>query len=429
MAVAVCVAVVCVWLASSGPSRGGSSPSAAAVRVTLPAVHTPVAATTTSHLRALPLPWPRSGQAAVAIPGLGFAERSRAEVRAPVASLTKIMTAYVVLEDHPLVLGQTGPRITVTPRDAGQFGEDTVTDQSNVELRSGEKLSERQLLEGLIVHSANDFAYTLATWDAGSVAAFVGKMNAQARALGMSQTHFADASGYSPRSESTASDLLKVAAVAMADPAFARIAAMKTVTLPFAGTVDTYTPMLTAPGVVGVKTGFTDAAGGGVVMAYEPSAVTTVAAQSLNAPEQSLNAVAQPTKEPAQPASDASELSFQEPLMVLAAVTAQEGPNVLARAAAQAIALAKAAASKMTTVTVAPAGTEVARLVDGGRGVPVTTARSARLMVLPGDAVHQVVHVVAPRQGAPAGTVVGSVRFELGGEDVSVPVRTTRKLG
>ena len=131
----------------------------------------------------------------------------------------------------------------------------------------GEVLTELQLLEGMLVHSANDFADALATWDAGTLPAFVAKMNQAAAQLGMTHTTFADASGYSAGSQSTASDILIVAAKDMEDPTLASIVRMPSVTLPVAGTVATYTPLLGFLGTVGVKSGFTSQAGGCDVLA------------------------------------------------------------------------------------------------------------------------------------------------------------------
>ena len=118
---------------------------------------------------AAPLPWPATGQGAVAIPSVGYSAQSGPEQSVPVASMTKIMTGYLILRDHPLGPGQDGPPITITPADVSYYDQDTATDQANVPLAAGEVLSERQMLEGLLVHSANDFAYSLGAWDAGSV--------------------------------------------------------------------------------------------------------------------------------------------------------------------------------------------------------------------------------------------------------------------
>ena len=129
-----------------------------------------------------------------------------------------MMTAYVILRDHPLGPGQNGPSITMTQADVDDFDNDTVEDEANAQVTVGEVLTERQLLEGLLVHSANNFADTLARWDAGDIPAFVAKMNSTATQLGMDHTHYADPSGFDQISQSTAGDLLKVAALGHGEP-------------------------------------------------------------------------------------------------------------------------------------------------------------------------------------------------------------------
>ena len=200
----------------------------------------------TVHVASSPvaLPWPATGQAAVAVPSVGIEVSSGPETPVPIASLTKMMTAYIILHDHPVLVGQNGPAITMGQPDVDDFDNDTVEDEANAQVAVGEVLTERQLLEGLLVHSANNFADTLASWDAGSMAAFVAKMNSTAAQLGMVDTHYADASGFDQDSQSTAGDLLKVAAQDMENPTFVGIVRMSSVTLPVAGTISTYTPLL-----------------------------------------------------------------------------------------------------------------------------------------------------------------------------------------
>jgi D-alanyl-D-alanine carboxypeptidase (penicillin-binding protein 5/6) len=385
------LAVIVAWItgSGSGPGPGAASASQATVRVTLP--HVAVVAPATAASVAPALPWPKTGESAVAIPALGYAAQSGPERPVPVASMTKIMTAYVVLEDHPLALGQPGPRVKMTAADAAQFGTDTVTDQANVLLKAGEVLTEYQMLEGLLVHSANDLAYALANWDAGSVGAFVAKMNSTAKDLGMNGTHFADASGFSPSSESTASDLLRVAAVAMTDPVFAQIVAMPAASLPLAGTVGTYTPLVGTTGVVGVKSGFTNAAGGGDVLAYK----TTVGGHAF---------------------------------LALAAVTSQEMWTVLGFSGKEDLAVARAAAARVESVTMVPAGTTVAKVKVGSRTVDVKTSAAVSVLAFPGETVRQSVHVRAPRPGTRRGTQVGTATFVLATQRVSVPVRVTARV-
>ena len=126
------------------------------------------------------LPWPQIGQGAIAVPSIGVDVASGPEQAVPVASLTKLMTAYVILHDHPLAGGRSGPTITVTAADVSDYDNDTVNDDSNAQVVAGEKVTEEQVLGGMLVHSADNYADLLARWDAGSQAAFVAKMNADA---------------------------------------------------------------------------------------------------------------------------------------------------------------------------------------------------------------------------------------------------------
>jgi serine-type D-Ala-D-Ala carboxypeptidase (penicillin-binding protein 5/6) len=213
------------------------------------------------------LPWPVVGQGAVAIPALGFAQQSGPEASLPIASLTKMANAVVILRDHPLAPGADGPMITVTAGDVGQYQYDLANDESNIPIGVGETLSERQMLEALLTQSANDIAYSLAVWDAGSEPAFVTKMNALAASLGATHTHYVDSSGYLPQSVSTAADCLRIAAAGMSIPSFAQIVGMSSVSLPLVGTAPNIVTEIGANGVVGIKSGYTSEAGGCMVLA------------------------------------------------------------------------------------------------------------------------------------------------------------------
>src|SRR5260370_31806351 len=172
------------------------------------------------------LPWPSHGAAAVGVSGLGFLASSGNEQAIPAASVTKVMTGLIVLEEKPLAKDQIGPLITLTHVDVQSYESDLSEMQSVVKVEAGEQLSELQLLEGMLIPSANNYAETLARWDAGSMDAFVAKMNARAVALHLSHTKFADVSGASAGSLSTPSDLLRLGMVAMQDTVFAQIVAM-----------------------------------------------------------------------------------------------------------------------------------------------------------------------------------------------------------
>jgi serine-type D-Ala-D-Ala carboxypeptidase (penicillin-binding protein 5/6) len=206
--------------------------------------------------------WPAYGQAA-------FIETRRPQVQAgpnqhaaAIASVAKVMTAYLVLRDHPLRAGEDGPTITLTEADVADTDRRRGQEESVVSIAAGEQLTERQALQALLLPSANNIAVVLARWDAGSVDRFVARMNATARSLGMTHTRYTDPSGYDDASVSTAADQVRVVDRAMRLPVFASIVATPSATLPVAGTVHNTNTLLGHDGFVGVKTGSDEAAGG-----------------------------------------------------------------------------------------------------------------------------------------------------------------------
>jgi serine-type D-Ala-D-Ala carboxypeptidase (penicillin-binding protein 5/6) len=206
--------------------------------------------------------WPGGAQAAVGLPGTGLLGAHGGSQPVPIASLAKIMTAYLVLTDHPLPAGGSGPAITVTAADATVYARDQRQGQSVVRVVAGERLTERQALEAMLIPSGNNIASLLARWDAGSEPAFVAKMNAAARSLGLRQTRYADASGADPATVSTAGDQFQLTLRALQIPAFRQIVAMPQVTLPVAGVAYNVNAALGHDGIVGVKTGSSSQAGG-----------------------------------------------------------------------------------------------------------------------------------------------------------------------
>lgn len=201
------------------------------------------------------LPWPQRGEAAVAVSGLGMLASSGSEQAIPAASVTKVMTALVLLEDSKLQLDQTGPVITIGDADVQAYQNDQHDQQSVVRVETGEQITLLQVLQGMLIPSANNLAETAARWDAGSVDAFVTKMNNRAAALHLGHTKFADVSGASSGSVSTPSDLVALGMVAMQNVVFARIVAMEQVDLPVAGTAYNVNRALAQNGIIGVKTG------------------------------------------------------------------------------------------------------------------------------------------------------------------------------
>jgi serine-type D-Ala-D-Ala carboxypeptidase (penicillin-binding protein 5/6) len=202
--------------------------------------------------------------AAIAVASTGQVLWSRdLNTELPIASITKVMTALVVIR-----AGHLGRKITVPPA-VVDYVEDH--DASSAGLQPGDTLTASQLLEGLLLPSGADAAYTLAEAYGPGLSGFVAKMNATARALGLTRTHFSNfdglpyPTGYS--TYSTAANLLKLGRVAMTLAAFRSVVDRRTYRIAAGSGHHAYfwqnlNPLLGVyPGATGIKTGYTPAAG------------------------------------------------------------------------------------------------------------------------------------------------------------------------
>jgi D-alanyl-D-alanine carboxypeptidase (penicillin-binding protein 5/6) len=288
--------------------------------------------------------WPHEGQAAVEVEGVGSFGSTGASTPVPIASVAKVMTAYLTLLEHPLAPGRQGFAVTITPAEVTEEGERVALDESTLSVRAGERLTERQALQALLLPSANNIAALLARYDAGGTAAFVARMNATARALGMRSTTYTDPSGFNDETVSTAVDQLKLARAAMRIPTFAAIVAEPSAALPGVGRVANYDGLVGTDGYVGVKTGSDHAAGGCLVFAK----LVTVGGRRLT---------------------------------VLGVVLGQREGALIESALVSAERLGDSAAAALRVETALPAGTRVlsASSVDG-RATTAVTARALRAL-------------------------------------------------
>jgi D-alanyl-D-alanine carboxypeptidase (penicillin-binding protein 5/6) len=205
--------------------------------------------------------WPLRGQGAYVL-GNGRPAVSPHQQPVPIASVAKVMTAYLVLKHYPLRAGESGRRFVVSQRDVVDTEKRHRGGQSVVAVRAGEQLTERDALMAILLPSANNVAVLVARQVSGSVASFVEEMNRTARALKMSRTTYTDPSGYDDGTVSTALDQLRLARVVAKDKTLAAMMATRTYWLPVAGEVTNTNTLLGHDGFVGMKTGSHRAAGG-----------------------------------------------------------------------------------------------------------------------------------------------------------------------
>lgn len=176
--------------------------------------------------------------------------------RLPQASLTKIMTALLILEKY-----QPEAVVTVSSEAAAAH-------PTKIGLRAGDRMRLSDLLAATLIHSANDACHALADWHSGSEEKFVEKMNERAQQLGLHDTHFANACGFDAEGHySSAHDVAELAELAMQNRTFSRLVNRPQMTI---RTVDgkrkfifrsTNALLGKYDGAMGVKTGFTFKAG------------------------------------------------------------------------------------------------------------------------------------------------------------------------
>ncbi|MFE2544332.1 D-alanyl-D-alanine carboxypeptidase family protein [Actinacidiphila glaucinigra] len=340
------------------------------------------------------LPWPAEGQAVLEAEGLGRIGAFGEQRPVPIASVAKVMTAYVILRDHPIEQGDTGKTVEVDRKAEDQFGSGQTEGESVVKVTAGQELSEYEALEAVMLPSANNIARLLARWDAGSEAAFVRKMNAVARELGMHDTTYTDPSGLEATTVSTASDQVKLGHAAMKDPVFAELAG-KTRYTDLNGDVQQNVNRLLGSGdVVGIKTGSSTRAGGNLLFA---------AVRDFDGTEQ----------------------------LVVGAMLGQHKADILDTVLGRSDTLLQATLRALASDTVVRKGETVGYVDDGlGGRTEVMATEDVRAIGWGGLKVR--LSLDAPRNGvphaAPAGAPIGTLTVGDADSAVKVPVALGRHL-
>lgn len=338
------------------------------------------------------LPWPDQGEALLDLEGVGSLGSAGGNGPLPLASVTKVMTALIVLDDHPIPPGAQGPELTVTPEDVTTYQSDLSSDESAVQVVAGEQLTEFQALEGLLLPSANNFADMLAVWDAGSVGAFVAKMNDEAAVLGLTGTHYVDPSGFDPGNVGTPSDQVRLAEAALDNPTLAAIVAEPQATVPVAGIVQNVDDDLGQNGIIGVKTGSDSAAGGCFVFA---------ARQDIGGLQTTL----------------------------VGSVLGQQGLTPLTAALESAEDLVASAFSSLRVVHLFGRTQAVAYVtVPWSRSVSIVTAIPATMIGSPGMVIDIQTRLRRPRVGLPSGTRFGDLALSLGEEHLDLRLITSHRV-
>jgi len=223
---------------------------AAAVTVTAPEEPSP----------AVPaLAFPGYGASAVGAVGFpGVLAASGPETPLPMASITKVITALVVLEEHPLAVGEAGPAVTMTSADAALYGRYLALNGTVSPVRSGLTFTERELLELTLVKSANNYTTSMARWAFGSEDAFVAAARDWLTARGLDEIVIVEPTGIDPANAAPVAQLLELGKIALEHPIVAEIVATTEVEVAHLGRLPNTNRLLGRNGVDGIKTGTLD---------------------------------------------------------------------------------------------------------------------------------------------------------------------------
>nr|WP_256414179.1 D-alanyl-D-alanine carboxypeptidase [Frigoribacterium sp. CFBP 8754] len=305
----------------------------------------------------------------------------------PIASISKVVTALVVLDARPLD-GGDGPSLTLDADDVALYEAYRSQDGKVAPMTLGQQLTEKQMLQVSLIESANNYADALARWAFGDTAGFVAAAKAWLAENGLTSTTLVEPTGMSPSNTSTATDLVRLGEIALAEPEVAAIVATPTTTVPGVGVIENSNELLGLDGVVGIKTGTLDEAGACLLFAAD----YTIAGEPVTVVGVMLGGVDH----------DSLDADVQR--------------------------LLTSVSGAFQTVTATTAGDVWASYeLPWGAGTEAVAATDASRLVWGDVTVTASIETESVTTGA-AGDDVGRVRFQIGDEEVDVPLVLDRAL-
>jgi serine-type D-Ala-D-Ala carboxypeptidase (penicillin-binding protein 5/6) len=332
---------------------------------------------------------PAYGDSAIAAVGYpGLLASGGGSTPLPIASITKIITALVVLQKAPLGLSDNGPSISFTAADEALLKSYAARDGDVYPIQVGGSMTERQVLTVALVPSANNYARALADWAYGSEANFLPVARAWLTAHGMTATTLTDCTGLNPQNTSTPTDLITLGKLALANPVISQLVDTKQATLPVVGLIKNTNQLLGRVGIDGIKTGTLNSAGASLLFS--------------------------------------SRLTLGNHVVTLIGVVL-DGPNHPTIDAAIAT-LVKAARDGFHLVTLATKGQTFATYRTAwGERTKAVAARTVSVVVWGGTAIKASI-ASSTLTSRRAGSVVGLASFTAGTERVSVSLTLQHKL-
>lgn len=327
--------------------------------------------------------WPNAKQSALGAVDFGVLAKSDNQQSLPTASTAKIFTALMVTKAKPIKPGESGSEIVFNAEDVALMNDYINKLGSYYPIHDGQVLSEYDALRALLIVSANNVADKLAIWAYGSTDEYITQANQYLKHQGLNNTHISDASGFSPETTSSASDILLASQMLMKDDVLAEIVNTKNTTI--AGVeVRNTNGLLGQDGVVGVKTGNTDEAKGCFVIAR------TI------------------------------DLAEGGSVVILAVVM---GSNTVPEAILSAKELTVQAQSAIKYQTVLKKGSEVSIYkIPWGSVANIVANQDIKAVVWAGEKIDSKVNIESLKLGAKKGTTVGSLQTTIGSRHFSTPL-------
>ncbi|HXR43931.1 MAG TPA: D-alanyl-D-alanine carboxypeptidase, partial [Pseudolysinimonas sp.] len=255
--IGIVVAVVILALAGGYIAYTQTAPVGTAVAAsTPPAVAVPAPAA---------IPMSPEGESAVSVSGAdeylgaaadGIWHASGPDAAVPMASISKLITAMVILDAKPLSnADDAGPTIAFDKADHDLYDKYYVLNATIAPMPTGSTMSEHDAIAAMLVVSACNYAEAVSNWAFGSQGAFLSATRKWLAAHGMSHTTMVEPTGLDARNTSTPSDLIALGKLAMANPAVAQIVGQRVLTGPNVQGMASTNDLLGTDGITGIKTG------------------------------------------------------------------------------------------------------------------------------------------------------------------------------
>jgi serine-type D-Ala-D-Ala carboxypeptidase (penicillin-binding protein 5/6) len=212
---------------------------------------------------------PATGQSAIAVSEPNLNIHANGDQLWPMASITKVVTALAILNKSPLEQGQQGDTHTLNSRDEQYYWDYAAKLGTITPVTAGYEMTTYEILQTMLLASSNNMTDSLVDRYFDSYEQFVTYTNKMLENYGLVHTRVADASGFSPDSVSTPTEMIRIGQIALENPVIAEVVRQPSASPRVAGWIPNYNALINQPGVTGIKPGLTDQSGHNLLFSFE----------------------------------------------------------------------------------------------------------------------------------------------------------------